>query len=368
VAPATLLGFVAALIAPLWPEAAHVLVIPAGYAVGWIITVARWAVDVPLATVPWPGGLLGLGLLVVVVAVAVPVLRRRTWRVMALTVTATALVAVLVVRPLAAPWPPKGWLMVMCDVGQGDGMVLAAGPGRGIVVDTGPDPVTMDRCLDRLDIRDVPLILLTHPHADHVDGLPGVLRDRRVGAVVVSSQHVAMEQSARISAILARRRIPEWRPPPGSRWRLGPSDLTILAPESPPSGAGQGNAGGQGEGSVINNASVVALVRWRAGSALLSGDIEIEAQGALLRGLVPHIDVLKVPHHGSSRQDPAFLAAVRARAALVSVGADNDYGHPALSTLARLRRGGAHVYRTDQSGDLAVVDRDGELAVISRGL
>ena len=362
VAPATILGFVAALVAPIWPQAAQWLVIPAGYAVGWIIMVAQWAVGVPLATLPWPGGLLGLGLLVIAVAVAIPVLRRRAWRTVALTMAGVALVVVLVVRPMAKPWPPPNWLMVVCDVGQGDGIVLAAGPGRGIVVDTGPDPVVMDRCLRRLDVRDVPLLILTHPHADHVDGLPGVLRNRRVGAVIVSPQRVAPQESGRITAILARYRIPEWTPPSGSRWQLGPSEVTILAPDS-----SQGAVGGQGEGSLLNNASVVARVRWRAGSALLSGDIETEAQGELLRRLAPRADVLKVPHHGSRRLDPAFFSSVGARAALISVGADNDYGHPAPSTIALLQRLGARVYRTDQSGDLAVIDQDGRLAVVARG-
>ncbi|MEV6156655.1 ComEC/Rec2 family competence protein [Nonomuraea sp. NPDC052129] len=362
VAPATILGFVAALVAPLWPQAAQWLVIPAGYAVGWIILVAQWAVSMPLATLPWPGGLPGLGLLMVAVAVMIPVLRRRTWRTAALTMTAVALVVALVVRPMAKPWPPPNWLMVVCDVGQGDGMVLAAGPGRGIVVDTGPDPVVMDRCLRRLDVRDVPLLLLTHPHADHVDGLPGVLRNRRVGAVIVSPQRVAPQESNRIATILARHRIPEWTPPSGSRWQLGPSEMTILAPDP-----AQGDAEGQGEGSLINNSSIVARVRWRAGSALLSGDIETEAQDALLRRLAPRADILKVPHHGSRRLDPAFFASVGARAALISVGADNDYGHPAPSTIALLHRLGARVYRTDRSGDLAVIDQDGQLAVVARG-
>ncbi|WP_187414766.1 ComEC/Rec2 family competence protein [Nonomuraea sp. PA05] len=364
VAPATLLGFGAALVAPVWPDGARLLVIPAGYAVGWIVTVARWAVNLPFATLPWPAGLPGLGLLLLAAIASIPVLRRRAWRTIALTAAVAALVAVLVIRPITAPWPPKGWLMVMCDVGQGDGLVLAAGQGRGVVVDTGPDPVTMDRCLRRLGIDDVLLIVLTHPHADHTDGLPGVLRNRRVGAVLVSPQRTGAHSSARISALLARGRIPEWTTPPGTRWRFGPSEVTVLAPD--PSHA---EMSGAGEGSAINNASVVLHVRWRAGSILLSGDLETEAQEELLHRLSIRADLLKTPHHGSNRQSPAFLASLGARAALISVGAHNDYGHPAMSTLGLLHRLGLAVYRTDQSGDLAVVEgEDGRgLAVVPRG-
>lgn len=143
---------------------------------------------------------------------------------------------------------------------------------------------------------------------------------------------------------------------------VGPSEITVLGPQ----GSGPTDRG-PGEGSVLNNSSVVVMVRWRAGSALLSGDIETEAQAELLRTVAPRADILKVPHHGSARQDPAFLAAIGARAALISVGADNGYGHPAPVTLAALHRFGARIYRTDQSGDLAVIDQNGRLALIARG-
>ncbi|MEV5895219.1 ComEC/Rec2 family competence protein [Nonomuraea fuscirosea] len=363
VAPATLLGFGAALVAPVWPDGARLLVIPAGYAVGWIITVARWAVNLPFANVPWPAGLAGLGLLLLVMTVTVLILRRRAWRAMALTAAGAALVTVLVIRPIAGPWPPRNWLMVMCDVGQGDGLVISAGPGRGVVVDTGPDPVTMDRCLRRIGIEDVPLLVLTHPHADHVNGLPCVLRNRRVGAVVVSPQRTDARSGARVSATLAHHRIPEWTAPPGTRWRFGPSELTVLAPE-----VAADDLHGYGEGSAINNSSVVMHVRWRAGSILLSGDLETEAQEHLHHRLTVRADLLKTPHHGSNRQSPAFLSSLGARAALISVGADNDYGHPAVSTLNLLRRLGLAIYRTDKEGDLAVVEREeGGIAVVSRG-
>ncbi|MEO3788854.1 ComEC/Rec2 family competence protein [Nonomuraea sp. B10E15] len=362
VAPATLLGFGAALVAPVWLDGARFLVVPAGYAVGWIITVALWSVGLPYATVPWPGGLPGLALLALAAAAGTLILRRRAWRAIVLTAAGAALVAVLVIRPIATPWPPKGWLMVMCDVGQGDGIVVAAGPGRGVVVDTGPDPVAMDRCLRGLGVDDVPLLVLTHPHADHVGGLPGVLRDRRVGAVVVSPQRAMARASARVSGTLERRRIPEWTVAPGTRWTFGPSEVTVLAPEP-----ASGEVAGHGEGSAINNSSVVLHVRWRSGSVLLGGDLETEAQEEVLRRSAVRADILKIPHHGSNRQSPAFLEAVGARAALISVGKDNDYGHPAPSTLALLRTLGAAVYRTDHSGDLAVVEREGGMAVLSRG-
>ena len=87
------------------------------------------------------------------------------------------LVVAVLVRPPTPGWPPPGWVLVACDVGQGDALVVPAGPGSAVVVDAGPEPRLVDRCLDRLGVERVPLLVLTHPHADHVDG--GERRPRR---------------------------------------------------------------------------------------------------------------------------------------------------------------------------------------------
>nr|WP_225311901.1 ComEC/Rec2 family competence protein [Microbispora cellulosiformans] len=411
VAPATVLGFAAAVTAPISMDVARLLVRPAGWAVGWIIAVAERASDLPFAAAEWPGGALGLAALAAMALLGWAVLRGRARRRFAAALAAGALLTALVAVPVVSPWPPPGWLLVACDVGQGDALVLAAGPGRAVVVDAGPAPGPANRCLRALGVRQVPLVVLTHPHLDHVGGLPGVLRGRSVGAVVVSPGRVPEGEAGRVSRQLQAARIPEWRAVRGMRWRFGPTEITVLAPE--PGTAPQGT----GEGSIANNASVVLLVRWSGppptarahvaegssvveeasvtrgaggaqtggapegegvsgtpedqgtalGTALLAGDLETEAQEALLRDGVPRVDVLKVPHHGSSRQVPAFLAATGARAALVSVGAVNDYGHPAQVTLRRLRGLGMRPYRTDLSGDIAVVAAHGHLAIVVRG-
>ncbi|MGH3389714.1 MAG: ComEC/Rec2 family competence protein, partial [Actinomadura sp.] len=119
-------------------------------------------------------------------------------------------------------------------------------------------------------------------------------------------------------------------------------------------------------GTEVNNASVVLVARSPGLTALLSGDVEIEAQRALA-DLVPPVDVLKVPHHGSGRQDPGFLAASHARIALTSVGTGNGYGHPAPVTVGLLRRLGMRGYRTDLDGDIAVLRTGGWLTVVTRG-
>ena len=100
---------------------------------------------------------------------------------------------------------------------------------------------------------------------------------------------------------------------------------------------------------------------------LLTGDVEPEAQRDLLdRGVDLRADVLKVPHHGSGAQEPAFLDAVDPSVVLTSVGADNTYGHPSARTLSRLVRGGARSFRTDRDGDIALISSGGHLTVVSR--
>ncbi|WP_204074439.1 ComEC/Rec2 family competence protein [Planotetraspora phitsanulokensis] len=366
VAPATVLGFAAAVVAPLSMGAAQILVHPAGWAAGWIIVVAEHAAAVPMATIGWPGGLAGLVLLAAAAVTVWAVMRRRAYRRAALALLAGALVAVLVAGPVSSPWPPPGWLLVACDVGQGDALAVSAGPGRAIVIDTGPEPGPVDRCLRDLDVRQVPLMVLTHPHLDHVGGLEGAMRGRAVGAALVSPGRVPERESARVSWRLRARGVPEWVMPPGTRWRFGGAEITVIAPSS------DAPRQGPGEGAVANNASIVLLVRWFApaggliGSALLAGDLETESQALLARAGVPSVDVLKVPHHGSRRQDPGFLGATRARAALISVGAVNDYGHPAPLTTQRLGLLGMRVYRTDLSGDLAVTAQEGRLGIVPR--
>ncbi|MBM0240243.1 MBL fold metallo-hydrolase [Micromonospora sp. ATA32] len=89
----------------------------------------------------------------------------------------------LPVRLVASGWPPPGWVVVACAVGQGDALVLPVSAGRAVVVDAGPDPAAVDGCLRRLGVREIPLLVVSHFDVDHVGGVTGVFRGRRVAAV-----------------------------------------------------------------------------------------------------------------------------------------------------------------------------------------
>ena len=150
--------------------------------------------------------------------------------------------------------------------------------------------------------------------------------------------------------------------PYGAAIAVGPVTLQVLWPPS------DSPTVGPGDGSTANEASVVLLVQVAGLRLLLTGDVEPEGQAVLAR-LLPglRVDVLKMPHHGSAHQDEPWLVSLEPAVVLVSVGADNDYGHPAESALSPLAQAGAEVYRTDQDGDLAVVADAGAPHVVTSG-
>ncbi|MET7540098.1 ComEC/Rec2 family competence protein [Streptomyces sp. NPDC005507] len=359
VAPATVLGFAALAAAPLAMPVAKAFAWCASWPAGWIADIARAGAALPGGGVDWPGGPSG-GLLLAVVTLGVVLVGRQVLK-SAWAMGVCVLLLVLVItqpRPLTrviTGWPPPGWRMVMCDVGQGDALVLAAGAGAGVVVDAGPDPVLVDRCLRSLGIIRVPLVLLTHFHADHVAGLPGVLRGREVGAIETTGFDEPPEQVRFVRGLAEARHITMTRAAAGEQRRTGRLAWQVLWPPPRPAPDPDGP----------NDASVTLLVRTAGLTLLLMGDLEPPAQRALLRSpaaaALPAVDVLKVAHHGSAYQDPVFLRRVAPRLALISCGENNQYGHPSARTVAELRAGGAAVLRTDRDGALAVTGsgRDG---------
>ena len=416
VAPATVLGLVAAALAPVSPGAAVVVARLAGVATGWIALVAHRAAAVPCGSLPWAPGAVGAVVLaahtlVLVVATtrtrpppagppAVPGRRRPrragTRRRVALVMAAVGLIA-------GTGWwfgartgwwgdgrPPGDWAVAQCDVGQGAAMAVRSGPDRAVLVDAGPDPRSVDRCLTDLGVHGLDLVLLTHFHSDHVAGLPGALSRRDVGEVLVSPLAEPAENVALVAGALGASGRTARPGSPGLAgraagggwevsWQVLATGVTTSSPGPPGAASGRG---GEDDGTAINDASLAYLLDVGTPNGHLRlaglGDLETAGQEELLAvlrsgrpgaGPVAPVDVVEVAHHGSARQVPALYQELGARIGLIGVGAGNDYGHPAPSALALLRRIGTRAVRTDLSGLIvvAVAPGGGLRLVTARG-
>ena len=363
VAPSTILGLGTALISQFNMSLAEFTARLAAYPTMLISGIAHRCAALPFAAIAWPKNFFGVFLLAAITVSLVAFARRvRSDR-------KTITVCLLIVGSLLLPslshpgWPPKDWTLLACDVGQGDGLLLNLGQHSAIVIDAGPDVRLIEKCLDELKIQTVPLVILTHDHADHVEGLPGVLHHRKVGAIWISPLDEPSGEYRRI--VKWAKQIPITHVHAGIRIQLGDYRIETLWPD--------------GVEDSPNNSSVATLITKTVANMtelrlFLGGDLEAPAQARLLASWRQHgewgpieVDVLKVCHHGSGNQDPEFLAALSPKVALVSVGKDNPYGHPADSTLAALARLGVFVARTDQSGALAVAGRAENLIVVARG-
>lgn len=327
------------------PYAAVDVTVPPAFAIAWlpIVGLATWALRSDDATTGTDAPDRGA---------TEPGVVRRLLRPLPV---GTTLLAVLLAVTVASR--PDGRLhLTVLDIGQGDAILVEAPSGAIMLIDGGPDPeLTLRRLGANLPFfaRRIDVVVLSHPHQDHVAGLVDVLDRFRVGALLHAG--IAFENLAHhrlladapsaptLDVALARAGQVFVLDPTTTIEILYPTDADAVAPLP--------------EGD-INNGSVVMLLRHGGFNALLTGDAEAPVEGMLIdRGLLPRVDVLKVGHHGSKSSTTAgLLDAIRPTAAVISSGEGNEYGHPAPETLATLA---AHpsiaVLRTDLVGDVEIV-------------
>lgn len=243
------------------------------------------------------------------------------------------------VRPPCAG-PGDGLVITFIDVGQGDCALVETPAGQRLLVDCG-DAVNQaaERAilpyLRRANIRRLAAVIITHDHDDHRGGLPALQRSLAIRQVLTAAE-------------LHR----------GQRLSSGGLTITALWPEKPEEPPDTGAAG--------NDDSIVLRLSYCGRTVLLCGDIEAEAEGRLAPVMArgPAIDLLKVAHHGGRNSSTTeFLTAVRPRLAVISVGANNRFGHPHPDALARLTTAGAWILRTDRCGAIRVAVNAGGIAV-----
>ncbi|OHA08315.1 MAG: hypothetical protein A3A44_02400 [Candidatus Sungbacteria bacterium RIFCSPLOWO2_01_FULL_60_25] len=236
------------------------------------------------------------------------------------------------------------------DVGQGDAIFIDAGNGNQALIDGGPDGAVLAKIGGVMPFwdRTIELVALTHPHADHLDGLIPVLERYDIGMVVESGVNHSIPEYDTWHTLIRERGIPLHIAKAGERIRLSPdAALEALAPLRDFTGTS----------APVHDAMVVLRLVNRNAAALLTGDAEDEVEREMLRsGASVAADVLKVGHHGSKTStSDAFLEAVRPNIAVISVGAKNRYGHPFQLVLDRLGRAGVRILRTDRDGDVVFV-------------
>ena len=347
VAPITIVGFIAALFSPIAPLLSTILMWFIRFPAGAIALIADWASSFPVLTLRTGK----IGFLIVASFTLISWLLKR-WFKHIIIFTLVVLISITWLQR----WPGGDWQVANCDIGQGDSMVINLGNHRGVVIDVGPDPVAEDRCLKALGINEIPLLILSHFHADHVAGLPGALKNRTVGQVWVSVNSAPLVESAMAqSALKGVEMIKAVR---GMSSKLGVLTIKVLWPTL----SATSFAEMPGDGSQINNSSIATLITCDAFSIFAGGDIEPPVQEILVKDVGP-VDIYKVSHHGSRYQDLAFMAALHPRISIISVGVGNTYGHPAVQTLGALARLGSEVVRTDIDGAIAVQVRNHQFTV-----
>lgn len=251
--------------------------------------------------------------------------------------------------------------LALIDVGQGDSILLRDGD-RAILVDGGGWdngdlggrvllPALLGEGVRRLDA-----LVMTHPDLDHCGGLVDIAAYLPVDEVWTAPGWDPEGCAGRLLSLPGTRRRFLWR---GQRLALGRWRLTVLHPEKD----------GRQE---VNERSLVLLAETRGRRALLTGDIESWAEHDLVSCCAPslRVDVLKVAHHGSRTSSTAtFLDAAKPRLALISVGINNPYYHPAPEVVERLEDHGARVLRTDLSGEILLrIQEDGRIRVETPGV
>jgi competence protein ComEC len=346
---ATVVGLAACLSAPVpWLQSGLTAV--AWLPAAWIAGTAQTISSLPGDQVAWPEGPGGVAALAVVglafgIVVAAPRTRLRVVR-----IGAGLLVAVVVgivvggaaLASIAGRWTlPAPWSVLACDVGQGDAVLVRSAEVIALI-DTGPEPEPLERCLARAGIDRIDLLVLTHFDADHVGGSEAL--SGRVGTVLHGP--IGSAEDERVLAGFAEGGARVVRVHAGTRGDLGSATWRVLWPPA------QSRAFAAG-----NDASVVMDIRGGGvPSALYLGDLSASPQAALAASgtLDPPYDLVKVAHHGSADQDARLYALADPAAALVTVGADNTYGHPRAEILRALEGIGAVVARTDAEGVIAL--------------
>ena len=243
----------------------------------------------------------------------------------------------------------------MIDVGQADSFLVRIPDGKAvknILIDAGcPNQTKSDAITDYLSacgIKELDLIILTHPHYDHIGSAKKVLESVTVRNVMIPDCDYSSATWTNVLETIEKKNINVIFSDAGKTLDIGEAKLKILAPSDK-----------MLSGKEANDYSIVAKVTYGETSFMLTGDAESDSEAEILKAFSKadlKCNVLKVGHHGSSTSSSqAFLDAVNPEIALISCGKGNDYGHPHKETMQKLGDMGINIFRTDEMGTVILV-------------
>lgn len=263
------------------------------------------------------------------------------------------LIAVLVWAAFLS-WPSKNLSVTFFDVGQGDSIFIKTPSSYQVLIDGGPDRTVLSKLGKKMPFwdREIDLVVLTHPHSDHLTGLIEVLKKYRVSQILATDAVHTSPEFMKWLKIIKEKNIPFEISKDVNK--IDANDgvmLDVLYPKE---------SFQDKKIEDLNETSVVSKLSYAGVSFLLPGDLGEEKQINLIANRLPlTADFLKVPHHGSaSSLNILFLKAVSPKVAVISVGKNNKFGHPSGQTLEKLEKQKIKIKRTDQDGDIEVIIKE----------
>lgn len=243
------------------------------------------------------------------------------------------------------------------DVGQGDSILIQVN-GKNILIDAGENDQG-DKVVSYLksqDVKRLDVAIWTHPHSDHIGGADIVTNDFDIGQVIMPKKTSTTQSFRSLINSISQKGLKITEAKAGLQLDLGPGvQAELLAPNST-------------NYEEVNDYSAVLRLTYGQTTFLFTGDAQNESEQEMINaGYDLKADVLKIGHHGSQTSTSiTFLNKVKPKTAVISVGKDNDYGHPTATILKRLQKSGVNIYRTDNSGTI-VAESDGKNIIFSTG-
>lgn len=239
--------------------------------------------------------------------------------------------------------PQDNNLRVYClDVGQGDS-ILITNNNKTMLIDASTNEMgsRVVKYLNDLGIKKIDYLVGTHPHEDHIGGLDNVIKNFDIGTIYMPNVVATTKTFEEVIDAISAQKLKVTSPKTGDKFTVGNAECEVMSIRN--------------DKDDYNNCSIVIKMDFNNVSYLFTGDAEESVESSRKW---PHIDVLKVGHHGSNTSSSKkFLEQIKPEVALISVGQGNTYGHPTQATLKRLSNIGAKIYRTDENGTILLIEK-----------